>query len=67
VSQRFEEGERLLDRQFIAADLPGETMGPQDTDDRLVHQGATVKQNCHRASAVQAADDRDHRLRESFL
>src|SRR5690606_16318308 len=51
-------------RELPAGDLPGETMGLEDADHRLVHQGAAVQQDGDVPLAVQLPDDRDHRLRD---
>jgi hypothetical protein len=62
----LEERHGLGDRQLGAGDLPGEAVGLQDADHRLVHQGAAVQQDGHVPLAVQLPDERDHRLRDLF-
>src|SRR5690606_27726896 len=60
--ERLEERQRLGDGEFLAGDLPGEAVGLEDADHRLVHQGAAVQQDGDVPLAVQLPDDRDHRL-----
>ena len=62
--QSLKERQRVGDREFHTGDLPGEPVGLEDADHRLVHQGAAVQQDRDVPLPLQLPDDRDHRLRD---